>query len=213
MKAQTSQSNGIVEVVFNNGLTDETSLVISTNYLPQWFFCDGRKDIESLKTLDELSAQEESAFKFAAECFQAEKAALALIARSEQNAFGLELKLRRRKFSIKAAKEVVSHLAQQNLLNDQRYAEAWLHARLALKKPYSPQWLLAALSKRGIDRHSSLKALDKVLDSQTEYDMLLKFVKKLHFPHNSAPFLKKSLLKYEGFSLKTVDRYFDEVFA
>ncbi|MCL2128065.1 MAG: regulatory protein RecX, partial [Treponema sp.] len=44
----------------------------------------------------EISAAEEEGFRFASSCLRAEKAALRLIARAEQNVFGLARKLEKR---------------------------------------------------------------------------------------------------------------------
>jgi len=78
-----------------------------------------------------------------------------------------------------------------------------------LKKPPSPQWLLAALGKRGIDRKSSLSALNKVLDLQTEYELLVKYLEKAHFPQSRRVFPLRTQLKHEGFSSTVLDEYLD----
>ena len=79
----------------------------------------------------ELSSAEEDAFRFAAACYKAEKAAARLIARAEQNSFGLAAKLERRGHDTRAVKAVISVLSDRNLLDDARYAERWILSRLA----------------------------------------------------------------------------------
>jgi len=142
-------------------------------------------------------------------CKRAEKIALRLIARAEQNSLALAAKLERRNFDSAVVKAVVSGLLDQNLLDDTRYAEIWIRSRLAAKKAPSPQWLLSALGKRGIDRKSSLKALNKVLDSQTEHDLLIRYLEKARFSQEKMAFSPRAQLKREGFSSAALDMYFD----
>jgi SOS response regulatory protein OraA/RecX len=143
---------------------------------------------------------------------------------AEQNSLGLTAKLQRRGYGAAVAKAVVFRLLDCNLLDDERYAELWIRSRLALRKTSSPQRLLIALGKRGIDRNSSGKALKRVLDPETEYALLLKYLEtsagsdhpeevssyELRFPENKRGFSLRSHLKYEGFSSIALDRYFNE---
>ena len=205
LKAESFRTDGAVKVEFS----DNSTLLLSTNYLPETILPAGEINTALLETGRELSPLEENAFRFAAACYQAEKAALRLIARAEQNSLVLTAKLERRKFDAVVAKAVVSRLLEQGLLDDGRFAERWIRSRLALRKPPSPQGLLAALGKRGIDRKSSFKALDKVLDSQTEYELLLKYLEKAQFPQGKRIFSLRAHLKFEGFSSMVLDRYFD----
>ena len=146
---------------------------------------------------------------FDAACKRAEKIALRLIARAEQNSLALTVKLERRNFDPAVVKTVVSGLLDQNLLDDTRYAESWIRSRLAVKKALSPQWLLSALGKRGIGRESSLKALDKVLDPQTEHDLLIRYLEKVRLSQEKMAFSPRAQLKREGFSSAALDMYFD----
>ena len=151
----------------------------------------------------------EEASRFTETCYRAEKIALRLIARAEQNSLGLAAKLERRGFDAVVVKTVISRLFGRNLLDDGRYAGLWVRSRLALKKAPSPQWLLAALRKRGIDRNVSLKAIDAVLDPQTEYELLLRYMEQARFPRSKMAFSLRAQLKYEGFSSAVLDTYFD----
>ena len=171
----------------------------------------GAKTIIPANYLPETASpgDEEEASRFAAACRKAEKIAERLIARAEQNSFALALKLQRRGFDAAVVKAVVSCLSEQRLLDDGRYAELWIRSRLALKKAPSPQWLLAALGKRGVDRNLSAKAISAVLDPQTEYELLLRYVEQARFPLDKRVFSLRAQLKHEGFSSGALDRYFD----
>jgi len=205
LKSEGFRTDGAVKVEFS----DNSALLLSTDYLPETILSGGEIDPVLLETSRELSPQEEDAFRFAALCYRAEKAALRLIARAEQNSLGLTAKLERRKFDTAVTKAVLSKLLDQNLLDNERYAERWVRSRLAMKKAPSPLELLAALGKRGVDRKSSLKALDKVLDSQTEYELLLKYLEKVKFHQVKRAFSIRAQLKHEGFSSAVLDRHFD----
>jgi regulatory protein len=190
-----SRESGLFKVKFSDG----SSLIFSADYLEE------EVKPGSWEEGRELSVKEEDALKFAASCHRVEKAALKLIARAEQNSLGLKAKLGRKGFSGEAVKTVISRLLDRGLLNDERFAELWIHSRLALKRARSPRWLLVSLGKRGIDRGSSFKALKKALDPETEYTLLLKYLAKLDLPGNEQ--VLRAKLRNEGFSSSVLDRY------
>ena len=206
LKTEKPRSDGVFKIKFSDG----SSLLLTTDYLPETVLPDGEKNLHLWELDRELSAGEEEAFRFAAACYRAEKISLGLVARAEQNSLGLTAKLERRGFDSRVVKAVVSRLLERNLLNDSRYAELWIRSRLAMKKAPSPQWLLIALGRRGIDRSSSLKALGKVLDPETEYALLLKYLEKILFPEGKEVFSLRTQLKHEGFSSDALKRYFDD---
>lgn len=193
------RNSGLIKLEFSNG----TSLLLTADYLPEGI------DPAVWETGRELSSVEEEAFRFAAVCYRAEKAAARLIARAEQSSFGITVKLERRGYEAAAVKAVVSLLSDRNLLNDERYAECWIRSRLKGRKAPSPRWLLVSLGKRGIDRASSLQALKNALDPETEYTLLLKHLKAPGIPGKNPGISLKSRLKYEGFSPQAVERYID----
>jgi len=152
---------------------------------------------------------EEKDTPFDAECLKAEKIALRLIARAEQNSSGLAFKLEKRGVDPSIARQVISDLVEKKLLDDERFAECWIRTRLGGKKALSPLWFLVSLEKRGIKRDVSLNAIDKILDEEAEFSLLLEYIEKidLHFKVNSG-FLRKKL-KHERFSSGAIDRFFD----
>lgn len=186
--------------------SDESKLLINTAYFPM--------EIDSsalLETGRELGASDEDSFRFAAACFRAEKGALRLVARAEQSSLGLTAKLERRGFDSEVARAVVNRLLDQKLLDDSRYAELWIRSRLRGRKALTPQLLLAGLGKRGIDKGSSRAALEKALDSEAEYALLLRYVRKSDSAAKTGKKMafKRANLRYLGFSAEALDRYFD----
>ena len=184
--------------------------MFTSGYLP-----DELRDPVLWESGRDLSAGEEEAFRFAAGCYRAEKIALKLVARAEQNSAGLLVKLERRGFDTTTAKAVVSGLESRNLLDDGRYSVLWIRSRLASGRAVSPRWLLVSLGKKGIARESSLKALRQVLDPETEYALLLQYLEKAKpgnrkLPERNSKSFLRSQLKYQGFSADALDRYFDD---
>jgi regulatory protein len=139
-----------------------------------------------------------------------EKAALRLIARAEQNSFGLAHKLERRGFNADEIKSLISSLIERDLLNDARYAELWVRSRLAQKKAHSPLWLRMSLEKRGIDRESAKKTLEKLLDPDTEHALLLRFLEKIEILDTKNMAYLRPQLKNEGFSFEVIEKYFEK---
>jgi len=151
---------------------------------------------------------EEEALPFDAECIKAEKIALRLIARAEQSIAGLTVKLEKRGIDPYTTRQVICSLKNRKLLDDTRYAERWIYAHLKVKKPLSPLWFLASLEKRGISREVCHAAINKVLDEDTEYSLLLKYIERMDFlMKQTVPFRTK--LRHEGFSTEAIDKFTD----
>jgi regulatory protein len=193
-----AEKSGTVKLEFPDG----TSLTAPGHYLP-----DELSSLPESVCERELSPAEVEAFRFAATCYRAEKKAMRLIARAEQFSLGLKAKLLRRGFDNATASAVVSYFLDSGLVNDGRYAERWIRARLSLRKAVSPRILFVSLRKRGIDTDTAGKALNKTLDPETEYALLLRFMEKDKALKSG--FLRAKM-KYEGFSTPALDRYFDE---
>ena len=139
-----------------------------------------------------------------------ESDALRLIARAEQSVSGLVRKLKKRRHDETCIEAVVSALLEKNLVNDLRFAKLWLGSRMHL--PRSPRRLLAGLCSRGIERQDGETALKTVLDEETEFLLLTRFLKKYAKKAASNDRLSlKFLLKNEGFSPQVIQRYFDEI--
>ena len=201
VKRENSRLDEVVTVEFS----DEKTLRLDLGYLP-----DGAEFPALRETERELIPSEEEAFRFAADCFRAEKIALRLIARAEQNCLGLSAKLARRGFDSAVVKTVVSRLVERNFLDDSRFAELWLRSRLRGNKAFCPQWLLVSLGKKGVDRDSSRKALEEVLDFDSEYALLIRYLGKAKdIPAMDRQAFQRTHLKHLGFSTAVLDRYFD----
>jgi len=198
LKAESPREEGL----FRAELGDGSQFLFLLEYLPEGLRANLEEDRE-------LSCQEEEALQFAASCYLAEKAALRLIARAEQNTLGLTAKLERRGYSSSVVKAVVSRLLDQDLLNDERFAKLWVNSRLSYGKAQSPFRLRVSLGKKGIDGDLSLKTIRGLLDPDTEYALLLKYLEKAGISNDKTGSFLKAQLKNEGFSYEVLDRYFN----
>jgi len=151
---------------------------------------------------------EEEALSFNADCIKAEKIALRLIARAEQNSSLLAVKLEKRGIDPYIARQVISGLLDRKLIDDERFAERWIRAHLGAKKAPSPLWFLVSLERKGINRQISLNAINKVLDEEAEYSLLLKFIEKVDALTKKTS-LFRTKLRHEGFSSEAINRFFD----
>jgi regulatory protein len=151
---------------------------------------------------------EEEALPFDADCLNAEKIALRLIARAEQSVAGLTAKLGKRGIDPSITRQIISGLLDRKLLDDMRFAERWIYAHLKVKKPLSPLWFLVSLEKRGVNREICRAAINKVLDEDTEYSLLLKYIERMDvLTKENVPIRTK--LKHEGFSPEAIDKFVD----
>ena len=170
------------------------------------------QSVSSLEQGSEISANQEEAFSFSSACFRAERAGMKLIAHAEQTRAGLARKLQKRGHEYSCVSAAIIQLANADMLNDRRYAEHWLSSRLSRKngKVPGPRRLSAALGNRGIPRDELKAAFDKILDEETELDLLKRFLAKKHRGNVSGFYSLRGLLKYEGFSSHIINRYFEE---
>ena len=165
------------------------------------FFKEGR----------DISPNEEKAFRFSSACCKAEKAGSRLIARAEQNQNGLTKKLIYRGHDKECISAVLAWFVETEMVNDRRYAERWLRSRLSRKsgKISGPRRLSAALGNKGIGREALWNAFDTILDEETEFSLLERFLSKKRMASLSGNTLK-SRLRYEGFTSSVINRYFNE---
>jgi len=147
------------------------------------------------------------------EYINAEKTALRLIARAEQCGAGLARKLEKRGFDPVCVSGVIERLFELNLLDDRRYASAWLRSRLQFTR--SPRRLLSSLCAKGIDSADAKAAIKETLNSEAEFSLLTRYAQKTKKKAackengNSARGMK-FILKNEGFSAETIQRFLDE---
>jgi regulatory protein len=102
-----------------------------------------------------------------AEQVLAQETAYRLLAVRLRSRHELTDRLRRRGISAVVVAAVTADLERQGLLDDDRFAGAWVRTRLALR-PSGPVRLRAELAQKGVAREVITRALGETLSSQEE---------------------------------------------
>jgi regulatory protein len=132
--------------------------------------------------------------------------ALRLVGRAEQCGAGLALKLQKRGHGSSVIKETLSSLTLSGMVDDERFARLWLESRLK-RKSDSPRELGASLRKKGIDGRTASRVLKDILDEETEYELVRRFIgKQGGFSGGESVHILRKRLRFEGFSAETLDR-------
>lgn len=181
---QTSQ--GVYKISPNEGSAfflrkDYLSLVPEEKLLP---FAYGRLDID----FDEVKPNEDDMGFFneeescdilnAAFLYSVEKIALTYLSRAEHCRMGLYKKLLAKQIDKNAINSVLDYLESVNLLNDYRFASAWLRTR-SINHFEGRIRLSAELQSRGLEKESAKKALDEFFLEKDEQELCKKAYKKL----------------------------------
>ncbi|MDR1301798.1 MAG: RecX family transcriptional regulator [Treponema sp.] len=199
VSVKLSENLKAVGAVYRIELSDGSLFSIKSIYVPSDYYP------EVLCVADKiLSSQEEEALRFAASCLRVEQQALGLVARAEQSSRGLSRKLAQRGHTASCVHRVVSHLIEQDMVNDHRYAQLWLQARIA-RRLESPRYLITALRCRGIERDIAQEALNAVLDFDTELALLNRYLARNHLGIDGSGTTIRQKLKYEGFSPQVLE--------
>jgi len=193
-----SVKTGADPQVLKVGLADGSLFFVRTVYLPAGFGAD-------LRVGSELDAGEEEALRFGGACYLTERAALALIARSEQYAAALARKLQKKEHPPESVRLVLSRLRSLELLDDRRYCEFWIRSRLR-RAGEGPVRLAAALQAKGIDRRLVQAALADLVDPETEAGLLRRYAekKRLDLRAPTEVQLVRSRLRRAGFSAAAI---------
>ncbi|GHT64700.1 hypothetical protein FACS1894110_04870 [Spirochaetia bacterium] len=189
-------------------LSDGSLFSFKICYLPPVFFDDSRYVPGT-----EISTDEADAFRFAAACLRAEKAALGLVARAEQCVFGLSRKLEKGGHQAACVRAVIDQLTEMKIVDDRRFARLWLQSRLN-RRSDTPRKLLAGLCGRGIDRDVAGGALKSVLHFEAERMLLDRYITKNRLLEGESKAGGISSLKFtlkrEGFSSGVIQRFLED---
>jgi regulatory protein len=193
------------------GLSDGSLFSFRTVYLPPEFPLDSRAVPGA-----EISGEEAASLRFAAGCYRAERAALALIARAEQTRFGLKGKLERKGIDAVYVRAALDYLEELGIVNDKRFAELWLDSKLRHIEAgkggkLCPRKLLGSLLGRSIPVDIARKALGAALDPETERALLDSYVTGTFpdFKKDDASVWQR--LREAGFSSAVIRAYREEL--
>ncbi|MDA8425190.1 MAG: RecX family transcriptional regulator [Treponema sp.] len=119
----------------------------------------------------ELDEEAQALLALAAETYEAERRALALLARAEQSAFMLRSKLMARGFDARSIRSALSRLGSLGLLDDRRFATAYASSRLA-RRSEGPASLRAALQAHGIDGELAREVVGSLFSGEARAELL-----------------------------------------
>jgi regulatory protein len=191
------------------GLSDGSLFSFKTVYLPPGFPVDSDTAVGA-----EVSADEALALRYAAGCYRAERAALALVARAEQTRLGLSRKLERKGMSSVHVRAALDYLEEIGLVSDERFAALWLEAKLRHVSPerpgkLTPRKLFASLLGRAVPADIVRKTL--ALDSGTERDMLASYLAGTFPDFDKDDVSVRQRLKEAGFSSSAIRAYWEDL--
>lgn len=128
---------------------------------------------------------------------------LDLLSRREHSVFELTQKLKKRYGLNKLINDVIIRLQESNLLNDQRFAEAYIKVRA--RKGFGPRRIDAELQQRKVSEAIINQELS-MIENWNEL-ALLAFKKKFgNFQKDTKEILKaKSFLQNRGFSFEQIE--------
>ncbi len=163
----------------------------------------------------ELDEAQSSALSLATEATEAERRALALLASAEQCRAGLAAKLERRGLSRRAVALALTRLERMGLLDDMRYAEAWIRMRIGRSSggqrvPEGPNRLLEALRSRGLADEVARAALFAVLDEEARHAMLDRAARLVLDRFGASRGRVTFELKKLGFTATEIRAYFED---
>ncbi|GGC85951.1 regulatory protein RecX [Halopseudomonas salina] len=127
------------------------------------------------------------------------RSALDLLARREHSRLEMLRKLKLRGASTDQCEAVIDQLQEDGLLSDERFCEAYVHARV--QRGYGPQRLAEELRERGVAEHLVSDVLG--LDWDWSKRASVAFAKR--FPEGPAEDLKQrakqlNFMRYRGFA-------------
>lgn len=149
-----------------------------------------------------LSEEESIDIIQAGMCVLVERKALAYIARSEQCSYGLQLKLQKKGYRIESITPVLLFLEQNNYINDDRFAQAWLQNRIIHQKEGSIS-LINGLVSRGIRRNVAAQAVNDFLKIYSEKELCKSALVKYRKCGKSDEQIIRCLLR-KGFSYSEI---------
>ncbi len=133
------------------------------------------------------------------------RAAMDLLARREHGRVELERKLRRQGASDELIAPALDRLAEQGLLNESRYLEAFVGSRA--RAGFGPQRIREELAQRGLPRADIATALD---EAEVDWMAVLRSVWQRKFgelPGDAKSRAQQGrFLAYRGFSAEQISR-------
>ncbi len=186
-------SAGVLKVY----LADGPSFFVRDAYLSS--FPDGLFESGSV-----LNEEASAALLHAARVYLAERAAMEYLSRAEHTRFALSVKLRSAKkgFTESEVTPALAYLEERGLLDDGRFASAWLRNR-SIHQSEGRQKLLSGLVSRGVDMSVARKVLQDFFGTADERELCMKAAEKLKRTGKPPEKMQAALIR-KGFPSKFI---------
>lgn len=138
----------------------------------------------------------------------ARNTAMDLLSRREHSVRELSTKLKQREFDTDDIESALYQLQIDNLLNDERFAESYIHVRI--EKGFGPLRIVHELAQRGVDEET----IEQQMDYNEEYWVKLMQQQRIRrfgdkIPEEYGERMKQArFLQNRGFSTESVMRLF-----
>ena len=126
---------------------------------------------------DGISKEKMDAILLDEEKARAKDKALALLSYRSRSVAELRKKLLEKGFSERTVGSVVDDLLRVGLLDDVRFASAYVHSRM-LQKPMGKRLLMRELFQKGIDEETAEKSIDEGYEGRSEADIARELAEK-----------------------------------
>lgn len=156
-----------------------------------------------------ISDQSLEALLNAVRIYEAECTASAYLYRAEHSRFQLDLKLRKKGFLTSEISPALDYLTGKGLLDDRRFAEAWLNTRVISKKEGRNR-LASELALRGVSFKIVEDVLNEFFSEHSEKEFCLSVLKKQPISGLDKPRLMQRMCRL-GFSVSTVNICLEEI--
>lgn len=186
--------SGLIKFITSEGVTFMSR--------PAYFENDSLSRLEDYcknKLPEDLS----SCLFYALRRYEAECEAVVYLNRAEHSRFQLELKLIKRGFFNIEVDPALDYLETKGLLNDERFARAWLHSRV-IRRFEGRQRLASELLSRGIDFQVINIILNEYFAENPEKELCRKALLKQQKKSLDAQKIMRSMQRL-GFSAKLVN--------
>ncbi len=158
LESVTNTSSGLVKMINSEG--------VSFFSRPEYFEDQDMYRLEkNLQTY--LSDEQLSSLLTAVQAYAAELVARKYLGRAEHSKYQLKIKLRKKDFASQDIKLALDYLEAQGVLDDSRFARAWLNTRRIYKKEGRIR-LSSELMSRGINFEVAQHALNEFFEENSE---------------------------------------------
>ena len=203
-----STSSGLIKIINSEGVSFLTR--------GEYFEKDGFDNLLAASAMQNCGGKPQGALNAdalgvlltAVRKYAAEKEAIAYLNRAEHSRFQLEIKLKKKGFSQEEVRCALDYLMQNGLLDDVRFARAWLNTRRISKKEGRIR-LASELALRGVSFSIAQRAINDFFLENPEKEICCAALKRQTKKYSDKRKLLRSMQRL-GFSIHLVNMCLEE---